>query len=598
MTFEIALDGKEYVCTAWETKRVGEAPSLSWTRGLLGGMGHDQLDSLDSYLMAQGMDVSTPPYVRLAPAVAASLSDADIDPTFPVYAFRAQDASANAYVYILNGRYGYKWKLSDNSTTVVDFAANSVCGQPVQFEGEWCVPLGATNQAQRLDVIGVSAGAAHGDTWTNMGAAFIALHFGVASDGGVAKLLAAKSPNLVALSADGVLLADTFEVGDSGYTITGVLSGNGAEATIIKQDGPWRFEAEGGKAVRAAILAGSNLNIGTYEGSNSHQFGPFVYCPYKGGLKRIFGDLSDDTGFEADPAWISRTLDSYNVFDADSFWLSVTGWGRWVYGSISGAAKGAMFVGYIIGESGLIHWLGPYAALGSSLSRSVVTAGADSPILWKVDGGSIQRIALAQDGSLRTALGGTRGAASTTYRLFLSSWVPAEGKNVQVRRLWAITEHTSAGWGSNNPLQLILFRNGAVTSDDVGATINAVGFFERVPTAGSDLARELRMGLEVVSDAAVTADPRIRAWGIDCMPPSYYRVALELRGKGRGLREALDALRDMRGGDAIAVREPGMNSTYQGYVTDVREKAVELPTGAVGYDVELELERYDYSYAA
>ena len=151
------------------------------------------------------------------------------------------------------------------------------------------------------------------------------------------------------------------------------------------------------------------------------------------------------------------------------------------------------------------------------------------------------------------------------------------------------------------PIQLGFHKEGSTTSTDLGSVITSDGISNRAWTLGSnDVAFEIQPVISIKTHANYVPndeDPRIRSFWVQGVTPQVYRVEIpltkaELRGTGNlGVPGSLKALRALKGREPVAVREPGMNDSFNGYVTDIEE--TNLPGGE--YILTLRLQRFDWS---
>jgi hypothetical protein len=93
-----------------------------------------------------------------------------------------------------------------------------------------------------------------------------------------------------------------------------------------------------------------------------------------------------------------------------------------------------------------------------------------------------------------------------------------------------------------------------------------------------------------------TADPRIRAFGIRAVTPHTYKATIPVTPDGMtgnlGVKDALIKLRALKSGEGVAVREPGFNFTFTGYIRDVREAVISAEHGEIKYAVEVLIDRW------
>jgi hypothetical protein len=96
--------------------------------------------------------------------------------------------------------------------------------------------------------------------------------------------------------------------------------------------------------------------------------------------------------------------------------------------------------------------------------------------------------------------------------------------------------------------------------------------------------------------SAANSDPRIRACGMRAVTPHTYKATIPVTPDGMtgslGVKDALIKLRALKSGEGVAVKEPGFNFTFTGYVTDVQERVTEAQDGKLGYAVEVLIDRW------
>lgn len=589
--YELGLDSITYPLAekgGWATVEQGQVLKRAYRTGWQRGMGAYLEEQDGDYYVAQSMDASDFPYVRLRPSTTTVASvTQSFSTTTPPYVILGNAS----YAYVFSGRYGHKIRLSNNVVVETkDFGANSVCGRPVYFEQIWRVPLGITNNAQQLDVIATDPTA---DTWSSIGV--LARHFGLLEDNGVSKLARASGRNVVDLSSDGSTFGDDFEVGDSSNVIKDVLSWQG-ELAVFKPEGPYLFDSQG-NARPLEQFVGPDVDSQTRANA---VLGPFLYWANAHSIIRYLGDRRLAVNQGAQEGWRGGlAIDSFVPEVGGA--RSIAVYGSWIYA----AADTQLSYGKIQPD-GTIIWYGILFS-DSSLDCAITLGGSsNTPILWIIIAGGtvIYRMNLAADGSLKTALGSNRGKASDTYRLWLPTWVPYGGRNVQLRVMRGVLENT----GATSPLQCVCVRDndtatGTDASEDVGATVTADGFFESVWTVGTnDLARRVMAGVEIVTTsgyAPSTSDPRILELEIEAATPTVMRAKVplnseSLKGRGMSVRDALSNLRNLYQSDSLPIRAPGATDTFTGYVSGLSES--HNPDG--GVDLELRIERFDHTGAA
>src|SRR5207249_3562667 len=346
-----------------------------------------------------------------------------------------------------------------------------------------------------------------------------------------------------------------------------------------------------------------HLQASAYDGSNSHGHGTYAYWVTTSGIWRIFGDSIIPMGFESDLQYFATT----DLFVHSTAWISVTAFGRWLY-----ASRGSQVWQGFIHEDGLVTWFG---AIVNLTSTSIVKVQLDDgPALWccSSDLGTptIRRMPLQADGSIRASLGSTRGAdgvAGVTATLQLGTDDFGQPDHIkQMRRFWVITEDGSApSMGSTLTLQVE--RDGG-SVEAVGANITTTGFTERTWTVGTnDTFREARFSLKLVVPTSAL-DTRIRAFGYEAHTPSIYQAKIPLtpdsvRGYALGIQGSLQQLRTLQNAQRVAVKEPELDATRNGYILASRanvswfhpgEKLVGAEGGrGVGYEVIVTIEFFD-----
>jgi len=155
---------------------------------------------------------------------------------------------------------------------------------------------------------------------------------------------------------------------------------------------------------------------------------------------------------------------------------------------------------------------------------------------------------------------------------------------------------------------MIVQRDGVTTDQNVGAVVTGNGFAERTLTVGTnDLFYTARFGFNVTNMDSST-DPRVRAWGYEVHTPSIYQAKIPLtpdsvRGYALGIQGSLQQLRTLQNAQRVAVKEPELDSTRNGYILASRaqtywfhpgEKLVGAEGGrGVGYEVTVTIEFFD-----
>src|SRR3990167_7334220 len=87
------IDGLGYYCRAWKVEPSRRLVA-SWADGWQGGLGETVRRSRDRYLFGEKIDSATAGYLRAHPKILATIEDADIDATLPVYVLEGVAAAA------------------------------------------------------------------------------------------------------------------------------------------------------------------------------------------------------------------------------------------------------------------------------------------------------------------------------------------------------------------------------------------------------------------------------------------------------------------------------------------------------------------------
>ncbi len=597
---DVSINAVNYPCDAWEVVQQGQPLSRSFTKGFPHGMGQLTYGDPQRYYHCVYADPSSAPWIRVRPQLAFDLAAANVDSSKPAYAFVAEDGNGRDYAYILNDRYAYKVDIVGNAIDETkDFGANSVCGRPVLFEGNWRIPLGDTNDAQTLTTVAIPAAT---DTYTAI-TGIKARHFAALQDKTVANFARARLHN-VSLSSDASSFGSEFEVGDSSLKISDLLVVAG-ELMVIKPDGPWNFDADG-NSLPIIETIGRSLLADEYDGSNSHGHGAYGYWGGSSGLWRILAERAMPIGPESSPIWstvtyvLSPPLIGYNN---QIRWVSVAAWGRWIYASLLSVSvsAGDVLFGYIR-DDGTVLWHGSMHRPTGTNVRVAITppAGASAgPILWIIIDGKIQGIKLAADGSPRTAIGdNNRGSAGINASLDASEDdFDLPDKEKQLRRMWAYAEGLPGDGTATISVRASL-DGGTMTTR--GAAITTDGYTSRDLTPGSSdkffrMLPELAMSMNGGYDPT-GSDPRARSWGYEARTATIYRATIpavpdEVRG-GVGVEDTLQNLRRLLGASRVAIGEPDINATFNGEIVGVQEKAVKTDSGT-GYIIEVLVQRWD-----
>lgn len=616
--FRITIDGKEYPCTKWGEVEKGKSIERVYKDGYPDGIGESHVKSDKRCLFAHWIDLTSPPYQRLYPSVtqiAVTLSVADQ----PLYAIRTQstDGTPIPLLYLFQTNLARKIRLDTNVVIYETTNANTIYGRPALYDGAWRIPRGdkisstdATNYAEAATLTPGLVGAAYATEFASIEAGIKARHFATIVDEGVSKLARAFSNSLgvatgeaahriaLASSATGFATTDVgFEVGDSSLPISDLLVSQG-ELEVIKPDGPYRFSPDGTSLPQQALVQ-TQLELNAYRGSNSHAHGPYTYWIDPSGLWRIYNDTMTPVDYGSDLAYCS-----FGQTDLPAFsWNSVVAFGRWLYATNSSQ----LWQGYIE-DDGKVKWFGPIihrpeAGSSSNITRVVMIPGGTDdtgPILFYLELVKLYRINLMGDGSTRQALNVNRGiatAANIVPRLMQGTDdfdMPDRLK--QARRFWILVEKLSEASGTMQGRAIM--DGGAEASIGASPNITANGLTEKIWTPGTaDTFREAQFGYQhsVVSG---TSDPRVRAWGVEVRTPSIYQAEIPLTpesvvGFSGGIRGMLKRLRDLQNAQLVAIKEPEINSTFNGYVMKVIEEATPAEGGeGVGYNVKVLVQRF------
>lgn len=598
----ITIDGTQYPCREWKVEQQGQTIHEERT-AFHGGMGDFYGRSSGGFYMSRQMHAAGGGFLRLRPALEETISLTSFGANANQGVFGFLEHSDVDYLYVLNGQYYWKINLSTSTVEISnpthDFnspSGDTTLGRPARFEGKWYLARSFFDNAVTLDTVGTTGNA---DTLTEITnpVAIKAMHFANIQDGLVSKIARAyrasdtKRAN-VDLSGDGATFAGGGEVGDGSNYIADLLSGPDGVIPCLA-DNIYRYSAEGeALAIQGYVgtAVSSQIAYAAYDGVNSFQHGPYTYWVHSTGLWRIIGENVLPIGPEAAREPVNMTLDNFEAYPAGDRWSSVTGWGEWLY-----ATRGdRLYYGRIV-QDGLVEWQGVlFMVNGVGLKCFITESGPD---LWVTRSGNIDRFTLNQDGSLSAAK--SYGAASTLFQFWLPAVTGGPGmrdKLKQWRKMWVDARNFSA----TAPLQLAAHMDRAAASTDVGATIEGSGLFERAWTPGTnDTAYEVIPTFEILTTAGYSpADPHIRAFGIEGVTAAVYRTRIMLTpdqlSGSLDVSSALKALQDLRNGPAVAVIPPGMNSSFNGYVTGVAEQAVSID-GGVGYAVDLFVTRWDWN---
>ncbi|MCH8991934.1 MAG: hypothetical protein IIA44_09340, partial [Acidobacteria bacterium] len=325
---QASINGVTYNLRDWRTVQQGQVLKQEWDQGFARGMGdYLFMGSVERYQEALNFDTTRTPQVRLPPT-RTTVTISGLDSDLPVYNFLARDSGGTEYCYVLNGQFSYKVDVSAMAVDETkDFGANSQCGRPALFEDNWYVPLGNTNNFQRLTTVAVPASS---DTWDSPGSVK-ALAFATGSKDGTAQLARAHTTNNVDLSSNGSdWTGADFEVGDSSIGIVDMHYWQG-EYAVVKQDGVWLFDTAGDSFHIEQYVARTDDPDASNDGANSFAHGAYFYWADRTGLWRFFGQRGGPIGFDSDPRWDTPFTDVIGTSSPNPNWYSVTAFGRWLY---------------------------------------------------------------------------------------------------------------------------------------------------------------------------------------------------------------------------------------------------------------------------
>lgn len=594
------INGVTYPVNAWELVQAGQEVEEVWDDGFARGIGTGR----QQYWTAQYMDPSSPPYIRLENRKTRTIAIANLAPSTQCFAFRETSPNGTAFLYLLNGRYSYKIKISDGTIAETkDHGVNTVLGRPALFEGKWYFPLGGTNDALELTTID-NLGA---DIYTSLGLGVTALHFAAGMKDGTAQLARAHSTNLIDLASNITpdaadwSPADDAEVGDDSEAISDLVPWQG-EWAVVKPNSVYTFDGHGVSRPLQEFV--SSIGIANSTKPVAKVLGPYLYWPHppSDGLWRFFGRAGRAIGYNNA---IDFSPDQARDIGGTGAWNSVDAYGNWLY-----AVKGReLFMGWIL-DDGSVIWHGQLLA-ESGTARVFITEGATSGvILWYAYDGNLVQIDLQNDGSMKTALDSNRGRANFGgYQFILPETdLGTRYRTKQLRAAWAELEN----WVNTVTLTLRVFRDGSTGPEQVGSTYASTAsqaFHETAFTPGTnDTARRVSLGVLITTAAGydpATSDPRIRSLGIRALTPSIYAIEIPvtsegLKATGQSKATVLDALRDLVNGTTISIVEPDMGQgaavdTFTGRIVGYRERVVPSDQKeGQGYIVTLLAERYDF----
>jgi hypothetical protein len=594
------INSVTYAVDFWQTVQQGQILQEVWRDGFIGGANDYKRSARDTYQWTNEMDASRFPWMRLQPGRKATHVLANLDPQYPVYArIGTETGGSTKYVFVWNGRYGYKFSASMATLhTTKDFGAGAICGHPAFFEGVWNISLGATVTAVRLTTIGAGAGA---DTYTAIPDSTVALHFaGPIQKDGLAQIARAHSTNNIDLSADTTVanggFGGDFEAGDSGIPIS-ELDVIENELMIVKPDNIYRMDT-GGNAYRVQGFI-SLPQITAYDGSNSLVYGRMFFWAAAGGLWRADGSAAEPIDPRADERWVTTP------YLQDAYYTgAVTALGRWLYWAVGNQ----LWFGYIR-DGGTVHWHGSVSGAIGRVRPQIVTADITvGPLLILAGSGNLYVWQLAQDGSMRTDLGVSRGAASILYDAAMPETDFGEPEKIkQIRRAWIV----AAGLGATAPLTLYIARDRVSwgSANAVGAAITSAGYTERTMTPGTnDTAKVVSLLAEIATTAgynpAALADPRFSEIGIEAATAMVYQCDIPVSNEGQNAISGvpatqLQALRNLRNGAHVTCSEPYLSDlsldTWTGKIVGHSERALNPDDGyGAGYMASLQIERFNW----
>ena len=110
----ITINGTQYPCREWKVEQQGETIREERT-AFHGGMGDFYGRSTGGFYMSRQMHAASAGFLRLRPAIEATISLASFASNKYNGVFGFLEQSDEDYLYILNGRYYWKINLSDYS---------------------------------------------------------------------------------------------------------------------------------------------------------------------------------------------------------------------------------------------------------------------------------------------------------------------------------------------------------------------------------------------------------------------------------------------------------------------------------------------------
>jgi len=350
-------------------------------------------------------------------------------------------------------------------------------------------------------------------------------------------------------------------------------------------------------------------NAQGYEGACSGTVGEVAYWCHTTGLWRIIGDSAAPVDPFTQRNWSGIGLDSLTP-TYNTGWFSFASWGRWAYAT---NASDGVYVGWVEDDS-TITWMGCILSASgtawSAKARCGIATTSSNPILWVMD--DAEKFAvfdLETDGSIRRirtdgAASSDRGADNEKGQIWMPSTDFGEPeKQKQMRLAWLTVDNNAY---ANLEIEMYVHRDRAATSTQAGSSItstNGSGHHEFVFTPGtSDTFYEAMLALRFDTNQAsafspATADPRVREIGMRAVTPHVYKAVIPvspdgMRGFSLGVKDALKKVRDLKSSEGVDVREPTYNSTFTGYIRDVRETVLDSQHGQIGYALEVYIERW------
>ena len=579
--FQVTINAQAYMAVNWETVTTGRVLERRYGKGYIGGVGPFSEDAQvrpDQLHQAINLDTTSFPYLRLLPLRKSRdlTTGGPVDGTNPTYFFAEQDSGGTTYLYVLNGRFAKKLSTALVLHSTFDFGASAICGRPVLFEGDWCIPLGAAVDATRLTTIAVGASA---DSYSAM-TGIKALHFGIGMQEGIAQIIrggndSAQNAADISASASSPSFGSDFEVGDSSMPITDIVT-VGGRTMICKADAPWYFSIDGGgNAYQITELLDQQGDISTspqFVGSNSGAHGPYGFYTHPSGIWRILGDNAIPVDPLSDTKYSSIAFNSTTPTSLGSRyagpWTSVATYGRWMYATDD---LGGVWHGYI-NNDGSVRWHGNLvSSKGTNLTAKcrvgIVHMGSAGLWLLIVDSaGLLLRIDLQADGSVRSVSSGAGidHGGDNEESLAIAPETDFDEPEIlkQVRMMWCIIDQMVTDFFT---VKLLFYPDRAVTPVAVGGSITGVdgqGKNERSLTVGtSDTFFQCHPAIELITGGSFdesASDPRIRAWGIRCVTPDVIRITIPIDSRSRkgtslNTGEALKKLRDLKDGASIVV---------------------------------------------